>query len=251
MSYIKQNAGCLTNSKLKAWRKCPRLYKLQYIDEIEQEGDSKVLVLGTAFHYLMEVWLNKFFDVYEILLPRERKSPISEKIQLNDSDWSKVLLAYEEACRQPLMNTKSRCPKEKEIIVDYKWIKLKSKMDRIDITHWIIRDFKYIADINKFDNYLHEYVFDYYWQAAFYTLVASLKYWKPFRFIFDVLDKTNWASAVFEVDPTIHIQRIQDSIDEFIEDKEYNWVEDRSKCLWCSHYKHCNSTAIQKEIIKI
>lgn len=90
-NYVEENRGYITASKLKMFSKCPLLFKLLYLDEIEipEENEERYYVLWTAFHYLMEKWEEKFLEKYHIAdsylvadfkrMLLERKQDLSEE----------------------------------------------------------------------------------------------------------------------------------------------------------------------------
>jgi hypothetical protein len=53
MSYIQRNKGFITSSKLKSYLDCHEKYRLQYIEEIEQET-SPSMDTGIAAHLLIQ-----------------------------------------------------------------------------------------------------------------------------------------------------------------------------------------------------
>jgi len=69
--YIIDTRGVITASKAKTFYKCPMLYKLVYIDEVDatefgEEETAAHFLVGTAFHYIMEHGRDKFLEQYRI-----------------------------------------------------------------------------------------------------------------------------------------------------------------------------------------
>ena len=62
-SYLQENDGYFTASKLKVYRANPEEYRLQYVDKIKIEKDRRYFVIGTAFDdlltYRIEMWNNR------------------------------------------------------------------------------------------------------------------------------------------------------------------------------------------------
>ena len=84
-TYLTDNKWRLTWSKLKCFKFCPMQYKLKYVDEIQGQ-ESRVLIVGTALHYLVEVWIDQFSKHYQILEPNKRKGVDDGRVILNNSE---------------------------------------------------------------------------------------------------------------------------------------------------------------------
>jgi hypothetical protein len=207
---------------------------------------------GIAAHLLIQEWwswMNKKYAFLEKWEKRtSKKYEDEERILLTNSDWEKILRLHDEITRQSLFDHKGKYEKEKEVI---HW-DLKCTLDRIDVENWIIRDLKFIADVSKFErDYFSPLWYNYQLQACFYSYVCSLVYFKPFRFLFDVVSHW-WEYCCFEYDITDQwLQEVVQWIKSLRECKDFKWKEYRDQCLNCSMYKHCSKTAVQINPIKI
>jgi len=66
--YVEKNTGIITSSKLKAFMKCPRSYKMVYVDKTPLERKlKKYFKMGTAFDDLIAYGEIKFLQKYLIL----------------------------------------------------------------------------------------------------------------------------------------------------------------------------------------
>lgn len=69
--YIVDTRWVITASKAKSFYKCPMLYKLVYLDEVDatefgEEETAQHFLVGTAFHYIMEKGKDAFLEKYRI-----------------------------------------------------------------------------------------------------------------------------------------------------------------------------------------
>ena len=253
MTYLQRNKGYLTWSKIKAYKTCTKLYKLMYVDWLGW-ADTKATRLWTAFHRLCEVWMDQFLKEYEVLEPRKRKW-LTELPVLSNWDFTLIDKDYQEVKRQPLMDLKWDYDNEVEIKLLHRDKKFKATVDRLSIEKKQIRDWKLIADVNKFErDYLTEFWFDYIFQAAVYHLMVFKKYRVSCDFIFDVIDKKaiTWSQSFMipSIDLMLMHQEVDDIIDDLKVNKEFECKIDRFKCLKCPMYTNCHDS-IQKEFVTI
>jgi len=67
MSYIEDTRGIITASKLKDFLLCEKLYKVKRLNEVcVSEEIPDRATLWEAFHYLVEVWIDKRSEKYQI-----------------------------------------------------------------------------------------------------------------------------------------------------------------------------------------
>jgi hypothetical protein len=208
------------------------------------------MTVWTALHRICEVGEQQFYSEYEILEPRKRKWEFPDKIPLNNTDGGLILAAHEEIKRQPLMDYKGEYDNEVEIKCIIGGKKVKWTLDRFCKKKKLIRDYKCIANVQKFkSDYVPEWGFDYYLSWAFYWLLAKEKYWIECDIIFDVVDKTtSHASGVFYIKPeTIkpHVERVKEALKLFKKTRTFKPTTERYKCLKCAMYSVCKKS-IQK-----
>lgn len=169
MTYASVTKWSITSSKLKTYDHDPLLYKLIYEDliEIEDQEDKRCFVIGSAFHYLMEEWLDAFLEKYYIdewlvkekllnkilehhtdwsddqikeakkwLLPEVR----AEYMKITSNDWKIELTPaegrdqigmYKSAMTQPLWDLSWHYIKEHRFEASYKDLKLSAQPDRL------------------------------------------------------------------------------------------------------------------------
>lgn len=222
MSYIQSNRWFVTASKLKTFLRNPEEYKLQYIDEIELENEEEKrhFVIWTAFDDLVSYGKDFFLDKYaitekylkgELVEKAVAKWEIDKKIiskwnmsQLRqylfpNRDESKIILTpaegrdimgmYEEVCRQPIADIGAETyQKQFKVECEYKWLKLRWTLDRVDLERWLIRDRKTSWRIDHFE-YDMENTFDYVMSMAFYYILVKVKHEKECDVILDVIGK--------------------------------------------------------------
>lgn len=65
-SYLDQNRGFFTASKLKCYKKNPEEYYLQYVKEVHVEKNERHFIIGTAFDdlvtYRQVYGMNRVYD---------------------------------------------------------------------------------------------------------------------------------------------------------------------------------------------
>ena len=236
MNYRQKTAGRVSSSKLRAFIDCPHKYKLQYLDGLGLE-DRDCFVLGRAFEDILR-------------LPREE---FDEKYKLTPAKLATVERAAAEAKRNPLFDYGG----------DYKtgvWLEaeytarngtkllLCGEIDRLG--NGLIRDYKLVANIAKFERYgVSDY--GYHLQLAFYQLMEAVANGHPTQFLdvrLDVVDKTkNAVCCCYPFPPEVMAQARQEMIDalERLAERE-DFTPDFSgedmrinKCAKCDMYQHC------------
>ena len=219
MWYVEDNRGYITASKLKLFMKSKEAYKKVYVDEVDNSfiKESKSLENGTIVDsYILTP--EQFKLEYAILEGTkkddlikqclEKNIPVEKSDKVEDlkaklvgnkqvlTDWEVEMVRWIEAelKRQPLFDFFGKTENQKEIIVEYKGLKLKAKMDRLDLTNKKIRDLKTSKDI-EFSKFLNcskmEYElinsdeYQYGFQLAFYALLCKVQYGEWFDGILD------------------------------------------------------------------
>ena len=185
-------------------------------------------------------------------------------------EWDKKMLEwiYRELERQPLYDMNWKYEHQKELIVEYKWHKLKAKLDRLWLERDVIRDLKtckdveysHYHDMTKMENNLTAY--DQYWyafQLAWYCVLVYIYKNKRYDGVIDAV-KTTWNyayEAYFYHSDTL--KRIAHStifpvLDALIEDIENNTFEDelneRGEIINNRYYPILDSW-LQKEFVII
>lgn len=218
-SYIESNRWYITASKLKYfitfW---PEAYKMKYIDEIPEtnEKDESYFTLGTALDDLLSYWEEFFFEKYAIkekLLKADLEEKLADKgiefakgtgvkeleklfygdkILFSQSDGNKIFGMYRELKRQPIVDMWSEYESQKEIIIEYKSLKLKGTLDRLSLEKAMIRDWKTSGQINYFE-YNMDTSFGYIMSMAFYYTLVKIKFWVECEAVLDVI----WSQPPF------------------------------------------------------
>lgn len=232
-SYIEENRGYITASKLKEFMKSPEQFFLKYIKEMpsQKDSDERHFILWTAlddyisyweleFHkkYFIDEWLT-ISDMTERLTANwtdpivlkwlkawELKEllywDISSKIRLTAWEWETILWCVREFNRQSLFNKNWWYETQKTFIWAYKSLKLKWTLDRYKTGE--LRDTKTCANIWKF---IWEWK-DILWydvSMAFYWVLVWKATWDKPKTILDVVQKTfPFPSRSYEI-PNEHI----------------------------------------------
>ena len=291
MWYVEDNRGYITASKLKLFMKSKEAYKKVYVDEVDTSfiKESKSLENGTIVDsYILTP--QQFAQDYAILVGTlkadlirqclEQNIPVEKSDKVEDlkaklvgnkqvlTDWEVDMVKGIEAelKRQPLFDFYGKTENQKEIIVEYKGLKLKAKMDRLDLANKKIRDLKTSKDIefSKFLNcskmeseLINNDEYQYGFQLAFYALLCKVQYGEWFDGILDCVKTSgNYAyEAYFYRKETL--MQIANSIlfpalEELLEcEKSGNYAEteelkERGEILNERYYPILDS-AIQKE----
>ena len=219
MWYVEDNRGYITASKLKLFMKSKEAYKKVYVDEVDTSfiKDSKSLENGTIVdsYILTPEQFKLEYAILEGTLKAdlikqclEQNIPVEKSDKVEDlkaklvgnkqvlTDWEVEMVKGIEAelKRQPLFDFFGKTENQKEIIVEYKGLKLKAKMDRLDLANKKIRDLKTSKDI-EFSRFLNcskmesELInndeYQYGFQLAFYALLCKVQYGEWFDWILD------------------------------------------------------------------
>lgn len=231
MWYIEDNRWFITWSKMKLFFNSSEAYFKVYVQEIDtsfvKESDAfakwtmidKYILTKDEFNesYAMPIWLKK--DLIEEC--RKRNIPVDSKDWVKElqaklfwnkeviTDWEKEMLEWieREVKRQPLFDYYWQYECQKEIIAEYRWMKLKWKLDRFSLDKKLIRDLKSTWDV-KFNKRKWMTVFEdsliqndeymYWFQMARYRILVKVKYWIECDCIIDAVNKTwNYASESY------------------------------------------------------
>ena len=219
MWYVEDNRGYITASKIKLFMKSKEAYKKVYVDEVDTSfiKESKSLENGTIvdsyiltpeqfkLEYVILEGTKKDDLIRQCLeqnIPVEKSDKVEDlkaklvgnKQVLTDGEVEMVKGIEAELKRQPLFDFFGKTENQKEIIVERKGLKLKAKMDRLDLANKKIRDLKTSKDI-EFSKYLNcakmEYElinsdeYQYGFQLAFYALLCKVQYGEWFDWILD------------------------------------------------------------------
>lgn len=256
-TYLEENLGYITCSKIKAFKKSREAYKVAYIDWIQTEDTPIYFILWQALDDLVSTSMEEFEQKYLILEPRKRKKTDEDRIQLTNSDWNRVLKMFEELKRQPLFDLDGEYQKQHTMIAQFKHLKLKGTFDRYNKDKKIIRDTKSTSNISSFEASIRwDDTFSYIYQWAYYALLAYIEDKVECDFILDVVDKTDipkYNSFKIPFDTLKdYFPLIKDDLNELIKaEEDWNYTdEDRQSALDSPYYKHLSSS-IQKDFITI
>jgi hypothetical protein len=226
-----------------------------YIDWIPQPSHD-YFIMWQALDDLVTHWMDYFNVKYQILEPRERKTAW-DKIQLNNSDGTKLLTMYDEIKRQPLFELTWEYSKQHEIIATFKDRKIKWKLDRYSKNNSLIRDLKTTANIQALEydiKWDDKYWYIYQW--AFYALLAYISDKVECDFILDIVEKTDVPKYLWIRIPFDYLKNyfpiIKTDLDEFIFVQEsWDYTDDnRQYALQSEYYPHL-SASIQKDFLTI
>lgn len=235
--YIKENEWYVTASKLKYflsfWWEAYDLkfnQKIKLDEDDEDEKDPERVTTWNAFDDLKSYWQEAFFEKYYIdewltvdkmiaiiwksnIVWKPKKDELLEmlywnKIRLTKWQWKMILWMYRETLRQPIIDSSWEYLHQQEIIIEYMWIPLRMKLDRLSLEKQLIRDWKTVWRFDRFE-YDIETTFDYVLSMAFYFIWVKVKYWvscdvildalwktKPYPYIWYKLNKENLLDAV-------------------------------------------------------
>lgn len=209
--YIIRNRGSITASMLKAFEKSTEAFFKQYICEIEPvKQDKPSLSFGTMVDDYVSYWEKWFFEKYYIdegwkvddlrdmcmddMLSTEwlktdlEKRLFWDKQKITPSDYIKFKWVIWEWERQPLFDYEWGYETQKEIIVPYKWLKLKVTLDRLLVEKWLLRDMKTTNNLKKFNFQVIDYWYDF--SMSFYNIICKIEYKRDFTVILDACQST-------------------------------------------------------------
>lgn len=227
--YVVDNRWFITNSKIKLYMASKEAFKKVYVDEVDTSMiedwealkrwdmvDKYVLtrdIFDKEFAFPAWKWLKDdlakaCLTLWIPVLKWDRVSDLEAKLYGNKTvlpDWEKKLLLwiYRELERQPLYDMEWKYEHQKELIVEYKWYKLKAKLDRLWLERDLIRDLKTCKDVEynhynsmtKMEHNLN--TFDEYWywfQLARYAILVYIHKNKRYDGVIDAV-KTTWNYA--------------------------------------------------------
>lgn len=267
-TYIQENDGFITASKLKCFLRNPQEYYIQYVKKVElEEGDEEKrhFVVWTAFDDLVSYWEEFFLNKYYIdegLLVDELKAKLTEKygdsvdwneikklklpelrfyyyklwendkIRLTEKEGRDIMGMYREVKRQPIADYGNDWyEKQKVIIANYKNLKLKGTLDRFDKEKWIIRDWKTTGRFDSFE-YDMEETFDYVMSMAFYFILAKIEYDIDCDVILDVVHKNApYQFVSYKLDKQVLLQRTVNKIKPWLEALIKAYEEDKREAI--------------------
>ncbi len=170
--YIVRNSWYVTASKMKCYMKSKEAYKKVFIDEVDTSFVklSPALAKGTMVdeyllspdlfekHYAILDWIRKADlerQCLERSIPVEKSDKVDDlkaklvgnKIVLTGSEVEMLAWMKKELSRQPLYDINWNYKTQEELVVEYKGLKLKWTLDRIDYEKWLIRDLKTSKDV--------------------------------------------------------------------------------------------------------
>lgn len=222
LPYVERNARFITQSKLKAYERCPLFAKMEHIDGIEKpegrDDGQDHFIVGQAFEDLVMFGEKAFNERYEVVARRSE----SNKIQLTNTMGNVVRQMSYETMVHPCF---PKAPKKVNIL----WLAFgkypcKAELDNIEPDHF--GDFKTCANITAFEENFFKYGYDI--QAEFYYsgLLEKMNLKLPCRFY--VTDKHKWArSHVWEYS----VQRMQEG-QARIHTLIQNWVNSLETGMW-------------------
>lgn len=174
MSYLEENRGYITASKLKDFMKSPEIYFLKYKKELQLEKPKTCFKIWTALDDYFSYWQKEFEKKYfidEWLLKEDLQNILTERgVEFKKSDTKPDLmdlvywdwqsktrltkLEYEtinnmivELERQPLFNANWNYTPQVELKVEHQGLHFKGTLDRVFFEDKIFRDYKTTWDI--------------------------------------------------------------------------------------------------------
>lgn len=224
-SYINRNRGYITCSKWKCYKQSKEAFKKIFIDEVNTDflPDSKAfenwkmvdqfILTPEEFekNYAILYWTLKKDLIQQcetrgIIVEKSdkvddlKKKLVGDKKVLTGSEEKMLFWIKRELKRQPLFDFDGEYEAQKEIIVEYKWHKLKWTIDRLWKT---IRDLKTTRDLEyknrtectKFEDNLNNFdEYEYWAQLARYAVLVYIQTWERKDWIIDAV-KTSWNFA--------------------------------------------------------
>ena len=292
MNYVQENDGYITQSKIKCYMKSKEAYKKVYVDKINTSHlkSSKALELWTMVD-LFVLTQDEFRDKYVYLdwvtlkadlialcekewIELDKKDKVDEikgkicwtKKLITPADWKTITSVDAELRRQPIFDYDWEYENQKELIAEYKWFKLKGKIDRLWET---IRDLKTTKDLEyksrcmqtKFQSDISTHdEYGYLFQLARYALLVFINTDERKDGVIDAVKTSgNYAYEGYIVDKEIlkkivHTEIIP-TLDNMIDDLKHNdlvdeVVQERGNLINNDYYSLLDST-IQKELIKV
>ena len=294
MSYVEQNRWFITASKVKLYTTCKEAYKKVYIDEVDTSiiKDSPALEKWTMVdqyilspevfnqNYALPVWrwLKKELqdECLRMSIPVEKSDTIDDlkaKLYWNKTvctPWELEMLEgiKRELQRQPLYDMEWEYETQKQLIVEYKWFKLKWTLDRVSVEKWLIRDLKTTKDLEYApyhdctwfeDKLIQNDQYQYWFQLARYRVLCFVHYQKKMDWVIDAVKTTwNFAYESYRYSSTtlekIASQYVFPVLDKMLEDHKNNTFIDenlnRTQLINERYYPILDS-AIQQEYREI
>lgn len=288
-SYVEANRDYVTSSKLKTYMQSKEAYDKVFRQEVDTSflWESKALENGTMVdqyiltpeefekNYAIPTWTLKA-DLVRAC--EERWIYVWTKDTVKDLQyklyWEKqVLTAWEyqmlewikrELQRQPLFDFNWGYEAQKELVVEYKWFKLKWTLDRVSVEKKMLRDLKTSKDVEysawKDMTYFEDALiqndqYQYWLQIAFYRILCKIHYWEEFDCVIDAVKTTGnyayeWYIYYAPTIKKIALQILFPALDALIEDtKNDNFVDERDERgeIINNRYYPILDSAIQKD----
>jgi len=264
-SYLEKNRGFITSSKLKNFLICKHRYCLEYEKEEEgfEEDDAKFLQ-GLAFEDFLYHGEKEWRKKWIIAPPRmnRKKYALETGMKvLSEPEGKAVLLAIEEAERQPILDLNGDYQMLKVITNRYMGkYALRGEIDRFprDPKANFFRDYKFLRSVESAHHDISEFGWDYLFQMSFYQLLIQLQDDSDTLrdAIIDVVDKHKFSRTISITIPAkILLEKravVFDALQQYIEAQEsgkFPMVEESersTKCFKCPYYINCDR-AIQRE----
>lgn len=226
-------------------------FYLKHIKGVKEPYLSKdYFDFGKAVDIYFDAGRDMFNKMVHIVSRRTGNVPFWE-VELTESAGKGVNQTIAEMESQPLIRLLNYWEKQKILQVeDYRWLKLKWKLDNINVEEGFISDVKTTANIETFEPE------GYGTQLAMYGLMAEMIYWKRFRLFLLVGDKyADYArSEVFEMSDETrekNIAKINEALDKIKDRMEYNtWAvpQDRKSIFGTALYKHMPNYEIKEPV---
>lgn len=292
-NYIEENRGFITSSKLKTYLDNKEAYKKIYIDEIDTEGlvpESKALerwqmvdqfiLSPEEFEENYAFKPGKGYKADLVKACNERGIPTKgdtvkdleaklygNKTVITPGDEEMLFGIKRELKRQPIFDWDGEYDHQKELIAEYQWLKLRSKLDRFSEEKKLIRDLKTTKDMSYSsynecswfeDQLIHNDKYRYWFQLAFYWVQVKVRYWVECDGIIDAIQPTgNYAFESYRYSSktlkSIAGMFIFPALDQLIEDtknNDFTPTGERGKLLDSRYYPFLDS-AVQKEYREI
>lgn len=242
----------ITNSMIRDFlEKWEYYYYLKHIKWIKEPYLSKdYFDFGKAVDIFFESGRDMFEKMVHIVSRRTGNVAFGE-VELTTAAGESVNRTIDEMNNQPLIRLYNTGEKQKILQVeDYRGMKLKGKLDNINVEEGFISDIKTTANIETFEPG------GYTTQLTMYGLMAEMIYQKPFRLFLLVGDKySDYArSEVFEMSETTRmmaLDKIHNALDLIKDRMEYNtWAipQDRRAIFGTALYRHMPNYEIKEPI---
>lgn len=196
---------------------------LKHVKKVKEPFFSKdYFDFGTAVDAFCDGGWEMFNQKVKIVSKRSGNRVPFGQVELTETTGENVKKCIDELQSQPLLRYYNTGAKQAILqLEDYRGLKIKGKLDNLNIDECFISDVKTTADIMKFKPS------DYAQQLAMYGILAQAIYGKPFRLLLIVVDKyEDWTrSDLYEMSDATRataVQELNETIDLIRDRKEYN-----------------------------